>query len=1110
MNYTKRFIEEFFPLKEVSFESAKEKNIRHGHISTLHIWWARRPLASSRATNYAALIPAPKNKKEAEEKKKFIVELCKWENSLRQYLIEKARKDILEANGGVPPKVLDPFSGGGAIPLEALRLGCESYANDLNPVAVLILKCTLEYPQKFGRWGMGDGRLGMGDRKLEMGDGKLGIKNNMEIKNGNSKLSGSGSMAESDEFSNNDIQNNNTISEDGNLQSNITNSESGNFDSIEHRRGMETQFNKGIHSIPDNSQRLDLRIGNSINDSSKSELHRNNFDERDVETNGDDREDDFRTDSLFGKEIINPQFPISHLQSPISNSPSTISNPLLAAVKHWGNWVLEEAKKEIGKFYPLDKDGSVPVGFIWARTIPCQNPTCGAEIPLMRQYWLAKKSNKLISLYLIPDSKNKKVHFAIIQKIENKWQILQSPNSNLQSPIPNLPSPIPNLPSPIPNLLNFDPEDGTVSRAVVVCPVCKSVIDDKITRKLFKEGKSGERMIAVVLHGGNSQLGIANRGKRYRLATEKDLEIFKEAEKYLEEKRKKLMDDWGIDPVPDELIDPNSVKPRTMWLYGMTKWGDLFNSRQKLALITFTEKVRLAYEKMIEENYDQEFTKVVISYLSLNLNRLSAYSCVLVPWQPGFEKVQRAFSRQALGMAWDYSEINTIGSGVGSLKSLLKDTCEVINHCANFFIINSNPSEYSFGLLTTKVYNLSATSLLFLDNFFDAVFTDPPYYDNINYAELSDFFYVWLKRSIGDLYPELFSTPLVPKSQEIIANPVRQGNSKKAKEFFETMLIKSFQEIHRVLKRNGIATIVYAHKSTEGWETVINALLDSGLVVTSAWPINTEMQSRLLAKETAALASSIYLIARKIERQPTAFYNNVKDEIKNYLNKRLDQLWAEGISGPDFFISAIGSAIEVFGKYEKVMDYEGNIIRADKLLEDIRVIVTEYAVRKILHNGFATHISELTRFYVLCRWEFQSAKIPFDEANKLARSCHIELADYFNKKSFIKKQKEFIQILGPQDRDIEDLQKSTELIDVLHYAVRLWERGKKSEMQKLLNDTGFAKVDAFYRVAQAVAETLPNESKEKKLLEGFLNLREKIIQDSISGHTKTEQPDLFE
>ncbi|NIM12874.1 MAG: DUF1156 domain-containing protein, partial [Candidatus Aminicenantes bacterium] len=146
----KRLIEETFPVKEVSIESAKEKNVRHGHISTLHIWWARRPLASSRATNYAALIPAPETEEELEQKKKFIAEFCKWENSLDKDLIEKARKEILEANNGRPPRVLDPFAGGGAIPLEALRLGCETYSNDYNPVAVLIQKCTLEYPQKYG------------------------------------------------------------------------------------------------------------------------------------------------------------------------------------------------------------------------------------------------------------------------------------------------------------------------------------------------------------------------------------------------------------------------------------------------------------------------------------------------------------------------------------------------------------------------------------------------------------------------------------------------------------------------------------------------------------------------------------------------------------------------------------------------------------------------------------------------------------------------------------------------------------------------------------------------------------------------------------------------
>ena len=158
MSTNKRFIEESFPVKEVSVQSAREKNIRHGHISTLHIWWARRPLASSRATGYAALIPAPDDTLEWNRTSEFIIEFSKWENSLNPALIEKAREDILKANGGVPPRVLDPFGGGGAIPLEALRLGCETYSNDYNPVAVLIQKCTLEYPQKYGHQNNGAGR----------------------------------------------------------------------------------------------------------------------------------------------------------------------------------------------------------------------------------------------------------------------------------------------------------------------------------------------------------------------------------------------------------------------------------------------------------------------------------------------------------------------------------------------------------------------------------------------------------------------------------------------------------------------------------------------------------------------------------------------------------------------------------------------------------------------------------------------------------------------------------------------------------------------------------------------------------------------------------------
>ncbi|MEM3255907.1 MAG: DUF1156 domain-containing protein, partial [Thermoplasmatales archaeon] len=869
----KRFIEVSFPVKEVSDESAKEKSVRHGHISTLHIWWARRPLSSSRATSYASLIPAPENDMEWNKKSQFIINLSKWENSLNLAIIEKARKEILEANGGKTLKVLDPFAGGGSIPLECLRLGLETYASDYNPVSVLILKCTLEYPQKYG--------------KLK------------EVK------------------------------EDWGLL----------------------------------------------------------------------------------KE-------------------STTKNSLLEDVKKWGNWVFESAKKEIGKFYPEDDDGSIPIGYIWTRTIPCQNPSCNAEIPLMKQFWLAKKDNKKVALK--PYVKNGKVEFEIVGQ---------------EKPIPE----------------DFEPEKGTVSRAFAHCLVCGSTVDDKTTRKLFQQKKVGERMVAVVLHHSKRQ------EKTYRLATEMDLKIFEQAEKYLKEKREKLIEEWGIDPLPDEEMntdDPTTVAGRG---YGITKWGDLFNSRQKLALITFTEKVRLAYKKMIEEGYDKEYAKAVVSYLAIVISRAADFETTLCRWHPQWEFIPNTFARQALPMSWDYGELNLLSPVLaGTIESMLRQVLRVIEDVSKTNTIHAT------------VTQSSATSLPYPDNFFDAVFTDPPYYDNINYAELSDFFYVWLKRSIGDLYPELFSTPLTPKSKEIVADPVRHGSKEKARKFFEENLKKAFQEIYRVLKPNGITTIVYAHKSTSGWETLINSLLDSGFLITASWPIDTEMNSRLNAKETASLASSIYFVARKMKKIETGWYNEVREEIKKHIHKKLERLWQEGISGADFFIAGIGSAIEIFGKYEKVMDYEGNIIKTDKLLEFVREIVTDYAVRQILHNGIAEELSPLTRFYLLWRWTYQEAKVHFDDARKLAQSTGVDLAKEWNK-GFIIKDKEFIKVLGPQERDLTGFEDSGELIDVLHNVLLLWKEGKREEMKKVLSDSGFGNKDSFYRVAQAISETLPITSKEKKL-----------------------------
>ncbi|MEW6380671.1 MAG: DUF1156 domain-containing protein [bacterium] len=882
----KRFIEETFPVREVSIESAREKNIRHGHISTLHIWWARRPLASRRATNYAALIPAPENVDEWNKQREFIIEFSKWEKSLSRQLIDKAREDILKANGGKPPKVLDLFGGGGTIPLEALRLGCETYSNDVNPVAVLIQKCTLEYPQKYGR--------------------------------------------------------------------------------------------------------------------SK----------------------DIKADK--GKKLI--------WANPLQNS-------LLEDVKKWGKWVLDEEEKEIGRFYPTEADGAIPVGYIWARTIPCQNLTCSAEIPLMRQFWLAKKEKKKIALF--PYVEGGEVRYKIVGDGYEK--------------IPD----------------GFDPSNGTISKAVATCLACPSVVDDKTTRKLFREGKSGQRIIAVVLHKPSTS------GKRYRIATDKDIEIFREAEKCLKEKQEKLMLEWGIDPVPDEAIPIPCHDVDRPPMYGMNTWGDLFNIRQKLALITLAEKMRESYKNMSESKLGEDYAKAVASYLGLGIDRTLMFTSTLTRWKADAECPVDIFARQALPMTWDYVENNPIYSHSGAFI----DQVERIIYSLEQTLVSDTPA---------TITQSSATSLSYPDNYFDAVFTDPPYYDNVGYANLSDFFYVWLKRTVGDLYPELFSTLVTPKLNEIVSDPYRHGGKENSKQFFESMLKKSFQEIYRVLRPNGITTIVYAHKSTEGWETLINSLLDSGLIVTGAWPINTEMRTRLRAKESAALASSIYIVARKMTRQPTGFYNEVKEELKQHLNKKLDRLWEEGIRGADFFIAAIGSAIEVFGKYEKVMDYEGNIVRADRLLEEVRKISTDYAVHQILHNGFAGEITDLTRFYVLYRWNYGEAKVQFDEANKLARTCSLDLPREWSRPGFIKKEKEFIRVLGPQERNLADLKDASELIDILHNVLLLWEKSKREEMMKLLKDTGYGDKEAFFRVAQAVSETLPIESKEKKLLDGFLAGKERL------------------
>ena len=232
----------------------------------------------------------------------------------------------------------------------------------------------------------------------------------------------------------------------------------------------------------------------------------------------------------------------------------------------------------------------------------------------------------------------------------------------------------------------------------------------------------------------------------------------------------------------------------------------------------------------------------------------------------------------------------------------------------------------------------------------------------------------------------------------------------------------------------------------------------------------------------------------------------LKEEIKKYLSEKMDRLWKEGISGADYFIAAIGSSIEIFGKYKKISDYEGNEIRAKKLIDFVRNEATNYAVKQILHDGITEELSALTKFYLLWRWTFQEKKVQFDEARKIAQSTGIDLSKEWNK-GFIEKKGEFISILGPHERDIEKLEDSKELIDILHYSLLLWKEGNREKMKEVLQNSGFGMEDYFYRTAQAISETLPSQSAEKKLLEGFLSGKERLIKEV---KVKSVQKRLFE
>lgn len=810
----KRIIEVDFPIATVGASSVREKPIVKNHPQALHQWWARRPLAACRAVLLGLALPDPcdlncprefkdkarkiletlfiasKNDIELREGLLFFIgKFSDWDNANNTQYIRIARDLIRAAYSDEIPLVVDPFAGGGSIPVEALRLGCDAFASDLNPVAVLINKVLIE-----------------------------------EIPKRGPKLA--------DEF----------------------------------------------HKVA-----IDIK---------------------------------------------------------------------------------NQVKREVREFYPIDSDGSYPIAYLWARIVRCEAPDCGAEIPLMRSFWLSKKVNRRRALRFVEVEKEE----AIKDPLHSFW-------GDTTKAV---------------RLEVFTPkrEDevlgGTVTRAKATCPCCgKSLPPARVRAQLSSmkgganvefenSGKrvSGAKLLAVVT------LKDGEIGRRYRLSLEEDYRAVFAATKQL----KQIVIEWerngkkGLCPLPDEPTPSGggsgAGRAFSVQNYGMNHWSDLFTARQLVSLISLTNAIK-----------SKSTSKETQALCSFILSRISDRSSSLVGWDTGGEKLGHVFNRQALPIVWDFAEGAIFSGATGSYENVLSQVESGVNSIAG--IIEKG-----------QVQMADATASPLPSDSCSIWFTDPPYYDAVPYADLSDYFYVWLKRALQDglIQHDLYNlkNPLTPKEMEIVQDDAKfvEGQPKDAI-FFERSMSKAFSEGKRVLREDGVGCVVFAHKTTEGWEALLTGVINSGLSITASWPISTERANRLRSQDSAALATSVHLVCRPREKgAPVGEWAELLSELPKRAGDWMERLYNEGVRGADLVFACIGPALEIFSRYSRVETADGRVIELPEYLGKVWEVVGRKALENVLgtaeakaRNGATGVLEEDARLTALFLWTIQSTSINLAETN---------------------------------------------------------------------------------------------------------------------------------
>ncbi|TRO22484.1 DUF1156 domain-containing protein [Ectopseudomonas mendocina] len=799
----KKLIEVALPLDAINVAAAREKSIRHGHPSTLHLWWARRPLAAARAVIFAQMVNDPgferhlgrgvnKEKAAAERERlfKIIEELVLWENTNNEEVLERARAEIwkswretCELNKGHPqaaelfnpeklPGFHDPFAGGGALPLEAQRLGLESYASDLNPVAVTINKAMIEIPPKFA------GRAPVGP---------------------------------------------------------------------------EIDANKG----------------------SKKRATRDAFEDW------------------------------------------SGAKGLAEDVRRYGSWMREEAQKRIGHLYPqievtaemvaerpdlaqYQGQKLTVIAWLWARTVKSPNPAFShAEVPLASTFILSSKVGK--ESYVEPVVDGDSYRFTV--------KVGTPPASA---------------------------KDGTKASgrgANFSCLLSQTPISGDYIKEEGKAGRMGARLMAIVAEGQRGRLYISPTSEHEAVP-------------------------GGVAPQWKPAGDiPTRMTGGNCTPYGMTTWGDLFTSRQLVALDTFSDLVKESIARVREDamlagmvddglGLDQggvgatAYAQAVGVYLAFAVDKAADRNTTLCAWESKMDRMRNTFGRQALPMVWDYVETNPIGGAGGDIFGTVYSLWEVLDRL----------SHGDAGLAMQADAQTQSVSQNKL------ISTDPPYYDNIGYADLSDFFYVWLRRSLRSIYPSLYATLAVPKAEELVATTHRHGSKDKAEIFFLDGMTAAMHNLAEQGHPAFPVTIYYAFKQAEtkaeagtsstGWETFLAAVLKAGFALTGTWPMRTELSNRMIGAGTNALASSIVLVCRpRATEAPTVSRRDFIRELNATLPEALADMTRGGINSPvapvDLSQAIIGPGMEVFSKYSAVIEANGKPMSVRTALQLINRFIGE-------------------------------------------------------------------------------------------------------------------------------------------------------------------------